>query len=120
MQLGTLDTLVTKEQNKMHKLLTYAETKTVFSWKSTSSIRRYVASGDLVRVHLGRGMNTFRITEESARAFVERLKTRADEVSTSNALKPTLPTCAMPCRKKSCSTLRDNHPAVAHQDSATC
>jgi hypothetical protein len=69
MQLGTLDTLVTKGQNKMNKLLTYAETKTLFGWKSTSSIRRYVASGDLVRAQFGRGMNSFRITSESAEGF---------------------------------------------------
>jgi hypothetical protein len=65
----------------MHKLLTYAETKAIFGWKSTSSIRRYVASGDLVRVQIGRGMNSFRITSESAEAFLQRLKTRADELT---------------------------------------
>jgi len=63
----------------MLKLLTYAETKAIFGWKSTTSVRRYVRSGDLERVHLGNGMNTYRITEESALAFVERLKHRADE-----------------------------------------
>jgi hypothetical protein len=63
----------------MHKLLTYPEVKTIFGWKSTTSIRRYVASGDLVRVQIGNGMNCFRITEESATAFLERLKRRADE-----------------------------------------
>lgn len=63
----------------MHKLLTYHEVKTIFGWKSTTSIRRYVASGDLVRVQIGNGMNCFRVTEESATAFLERLKHRADE-----------------------------------------
>jgi hypothetical protein len=65
----------------MNKLLTYAETKTIFGWKSTSSIRRYVASGDLVRVQIGHGMNSFRITSESADDFLQRLKTRADELT---------------------------------------
>ena len=65
----------------MNKLLTYAETKIIFGWKSTSSVRRYVASGDLVRVQIGRGMNSFRITSESAEGFLQRFKTRADEVT---------------------------------------
>lgn len=63
----------------MKKLLTYAEVKAIFGWKATTSIRRYVASGELVRVQIGNGMNCFRITEESATAFLERLKHRADE-----------------------------------------
>lgn len=62
--------------NTMQKLLTYAEVKAVFGWKSTTSVRRYVRSGDLDRVHLGSGMNTYRITEESALAFIERLKSK--------------------------------------------
>ena len=63
----------------LNKLLTYPEVKAIFGWKSTTSVRRYVRSGDLERVHLGNGMNTYRITEESALAFVDRLKHRADE-----------------------------------------
>jgi hypothetical protein len=63
----------------MNKLLTYAETKTIFGWKSTSSIRRYVTSGDLVRVQIGQGMNTYRITEESAQAFLKNIRDRDDE-----------------------------------------
>jgi hypothetical protein len=50
----------------MNKLLTYPEVKAIFGWKSTTSIRRYVASGDLVRVQIGNGTNSFRITSESA------------------------------------------------------
>jgi len=63
----------------MQKLLTYAETKAIFGWKSTSTVRRYVKSGDLVRVHIGHGANTFRITETSAQAFLERVKNQTDD-----------------------------------------
>lgn len=63
----------------MKRLLTYAETKAIFGWKCTSSVRRYVKSGDLERVHLGNGMNTYRITEESALAFIERLKSKYEQ-----------------------------------------
>jgi hypothetical protein len=63
----------------MRRLLTYPEVKAIFGWKSTTSIRRYIRSGDLVRVHIGHGMNTFRITEESAQAFIERLKSKYEQ-----------------------------------------
>lgn len=63
----------------MNKLLTYPEVKAIFGWKSTTSVRRYIASGDLVRVHLGKGMNTYRVTEESAQAFIERLKDKYEQ-----------------------------------------
>ena len=65
----------------MQRLLTYAEVKQIFGWKSTTSIRRYLASGDLVRVHVGHGANTYRITEESAQDFLDRIKRQLDEQS---------------------------------------
>lgn len=65
----------------MKRLLTYPEVKHIFGWKDTSTVRRYVQSGDLVRVHLGNGMNTYRITEESALAFIERLKSKYEQES---------------------------------------
>ena len=65
----------------MKKLLTYPEVKQVFGWKSTSTVRRYVRSGDLERVHLGNGMNTYRITEDSVNAFLERLKSKHEQES---------------------------------------
>ena len=63
----------------MKRLLTYAETKHIFGWKSTSTVRRYVRSGDLVRVQLNAGMASQRITEESALAFIERLKSKYEQ-----------------------------------------
>ncbi len=38
----------------------------------------YVASGDLVRVHIGHSMNTYRITSESAEAFLENIAAKLE------------------------------------------
>jgi hypothetical protein len=61
----------------MSRLLTYPRSERLFGWKSTTAIRRYITSGDLMRVQIGNGMKLFPDTEESATAFLQNVPSSA-------------------------------------------
>lgn len=70
-----------EKEIRMKRLLTYAEVKKIFGWTNTSTVRRYVYSGDLDRVQMNASTKSQRITEESAHAFLERLKSKYEQES---------------------------------------